>query len=195
MVFVLCTVPLFTPGQSKYISKKKGPELNSGNANYYKNTTTVSRSDDNISIYLDSAQYLSALAPMRAIDLINKAVELSIKSNDRSHEAQAYLILGNIQQSLSQHELAIENYNKCISVFDIKVKRKIAEYTDVSQTTLFNANKNKALSLLALERLSEAESSINNCFLKGSSVVRCRARGCASFGSRAREGENTCKGR
>ena len=73
-----------------------------------------------IRAYLDSAQLLTNKAPLRAIDHINKAIELSIRNNDKTNEALSYCILGNIQQNLGQHDLAIDNYEKCITAVSFK---------------------------------------------------------------------------
>lgn len=163
---LLVLIPVFSQGQSKYNKKSDADNTGSYNSSSLKISKTVSRWGDDIVVYLDSAQYLSSLAPMRAIDLINKAVELSIQRSDEGHEGQAYWILGNIQQGLGQHELAIENYNKCISVLGYTSKRKSIDKTNTSVLILFRAYKNKATSLLALDKLPEAESSINTCLGK-----------------------------
>lgn len=121
-----------------------------------------------ITFYLDSAQYLSSINPMRAIDNINKAIELSIDENDINNEALSYWILGNIQQNLDQHELACDNYKKCIQTIRPIKKSKTSKNTlDINESlrqTLFNAYKNISVSLLTLNKTSEAESNIESCF-------------------------------
>lgn len=116
--------------------------------------------------YLDSANYLSSRAPFRAIDKINKAIELSIFENDKSNEGLAYWILGNIEQNLDQHELAIENYKKSIATLAPKrvksAKAWIAEPTGFP-LTLFNAYKHFAISLSQLGKSDEALSTIQKC--------------------------------
>jgi hypothetical protein len=111
--------------------------------------------------YLDSARYYSEKVPVKAIDYINKAITQSINEHDKAKESAAYLILGNIQQNLQQHELAIENYVKCINVSQTKTKSKVASFTSVSQETLFQANKHMALSYIELGDLDKAETRIN----------------------------------
>lgn len=121
-----------------------------------------------ISDYLDSAQYLSAKAPIRAIDKINKAIEFSINDNDKNNEALSYWILGNIQQNLEQHDLASINYKKCIgTILTTKKSKSIKDSSPVieeSIQTLFNAYKHLSLSLLQLNKLEEAASYISKCF-------------------------------
>jgi len=117
------------------------------------------------SSYLDSAKYLADKNPLRAIDLINTAIELSIINNDVSGESTAYLILGNIQQNLGQHEMAITNYKKCISTLSQQQKKKIRQppnYQNIN--TLFSANKNLAASLNELNKINEAFTFVNYCF-------------------------------
>ena len=121
-----------------------------------------------ISFYLDSAQYLSVRAPMRAIDKINKAIELSITENDKNNEGLSYWILGNIQQGLEQHELAVDNYKKCISTLTINSRAKGGKlkgsFDGGSTQTLFNAYKHLAISQLQLSNTDEASVSIGKCF-------------------------------
>lgn len=111
--------------------------------------------------YLDSARYYSEKAPIKAIDYINKAITQSISEHDKAKESSAYLILGNIQQNLQQHELAIENYVKCINVSQTKNKSKVVSFSSVSQETLFQANKHMAQSYIELGDLDKAETRIN----------------------------------
>jgi hypothetical protein len=111
--------------------------------------------------YLDSAGYYSEKTPLKAIDYIDKAIAQSINEHDKAKESSAYLILGNIQQNLQQHELAIENYVKCINVSQVKNKSKVASFSSVSQETLFQANKHMALSYIELGDLDKAETRIN----------------------------------
>lgn len=135
---------------------------------------------DLVPSYLDSAQLLSNRAPLRAIDQINKAIEASIRNHDKTTEGLSYCILGNIQQNLGQHDLAVENYQKSIRTllpfssynvnssetrFPKKVK-KISGYelTDSRiDPSLFASYKRMAFSLLQISRLSEAYFSVSNC--------------------------------
>ncbi len=121
-----------------------------------------------ISFYLDSAQYLSDKSPLRAIDKINKAIELSIGDDDKNNEALSYWILGNIQQNLEQHAMAVDNYKKCINTLLPATTKKAVKFTKESNgesiQTLFNAYKHIAISLLHLNKPEEAYTSISNCF-------------------------------
>lgn len=135
-----------------------------------------------VKTYLDSAQLLVNKYPLRAIDHINKAIELSIRNNDRINEALSYSLLGNIQQNLGQHDLAVENYEECIAALSYKksknvssnsiqnkkigysMKETYAEPEVDYKPTLFTAYKHMAFSLLQLNRLEEADVVIDNCF-------------------------------
>ncbi len=111
--------------------------------------------------YLDSATYYAEKAPLKAIDNINKAITQSINERDKAKESAAYLILGNIQQNLQQHELAIENYLKCIALSQVKSRAKGSWSPPVSQETLFQANKHLAVSYMELGDFDKAETRVN----------------------------------
>ena len=114
--------------------------------------------------YLDSAKYYSDKNPLRAVDFINKAIEQSITENDKTTESASYLILGNLQQRLQQHDLAIENYKKCINVYAVVNKKVFNSPSNGDPSTLFNANKQMAISYMELNDLDKALSKINNCW-------------------------------
>lgn len=133
-------------------------EMQDLNSNSFKKRSEFSY---NSTRYLDSAAYYSEKAPLKAIENINKAIAQSIHEHDKDKESSAYLILGNIQQSLQQHELAIENYLKCIAVSQVTSKSKHAWSSAVSQETLFQANKHLAMSYMELGDLDKAETRVN----------------------------------
>lgn len=132
----------------------------------------------NSSGYLDSARYWSEKNPSKAINYINKVIELSLKENNREDEAAAYVILGNIQQRLGQHDLAIGSFKKTVGLlsenqdqkkterfsYEKKVVSK-AKTSNVSSNneTLFLAYKEMASSYLALNKLQEADNAISYC--------------------------------
>lgn len=143
----------------------------------------------NVKTYLDSAQLLINKYPLRAIDHINKAIELSIRNNDKINEALSYSLLGNIQQNLGQHDLAVENYEECIAALSYKKSKSSPNSNSILKNTntvpraydkkgvekyaepemdytqiLFTAYKRMAFSLMQLSRLEEADVVIDNCF-------------------------------
>lgn len=124
---------------------------------------TKKRSVSAVSPDLDSAKYLADKSPLRAIEFLNKVIERSIKLNDKANEGSAYLILGNIQQKLEQHDLAIENYRKCINVYAYKSKSKYGSFNNTSEPNVFSANKQMAISYLELNNPDKAEDNITNC--------------------------------
>jgi hypothetical protein len=124
-----------------------------------------------VSFYLDSARLLTNQSPLQAIDNLNKAIELSIGNNDKANEALAYWIFGNIEQNLDQHDLAIENYKKCINALSSGNNREIAfsmdrisKYATIPDQQLFNAYRSMSVSLLELNKLTEANTTISRCF-------------------------------
>jgi tetratricopeptide (TPR) repeat protein len=131
-----------------------------------KNSSYRSSNGSLIREYLDSAQYLASRAPFRAIDKINKAIELSLNENDKNNEGLSYWILGNIQQNLDQHELAADNYRKSIaSLATLSRSKKMSQYSSPeSLATLFKAYKHLTISLLQLHKTSEAVATLSNCF-------------------------------
>jgi tetratricopeptide (TPR) repeat protein len=142
------------------------------NSSYYQQNSSVKGKIQNyqakslLDMYLDSARYLADKSPLRAVDFINKAIGESINTGNREKEALAFLILGNIQQQLGQHDLAVENYRKSIKRLGDDRKKSSASRGNSSETTLFNACRNAALSLIELNKLDEAqnycETGINN---------------------------------
>lgn len=108
-----------------YASAFSQSQLNQTNSINQQNTNTQKQSfqfqkPSVLDMYLDSARYLSNRSPMRAVEFINKAIEESIKTTNSEKGAIAYLILGDIQQHLGQHDLAIENYKKRSRNYPIK---------------------------------------------------------------------------
>jgi len=115
-------------------------------------------------VYLDSANYYSNKNPFRAIDFINKAIGQSITEKDKNTESSAYLILGNIQQRLGQHDLAIENYKKCINASTTpRFKGKSSYSISNNQNNMFYANRQMAVSYLELNDLANANFMVTSC--------------------------------
>ncbi|MDP2384807.1 MAG: histidine kinase [Bacteroidota bacterium] len=149
-------------------------QLNQQNSINQQNTTPQKQSfqfqkNGMLDMYLDSARYLSSRLPMRAVEFINKAIEESIKTNNREKGALAYLILGDIQQHLSQHDLAIENYKKTIK--ELSNPKKLSSFGNTNQTTLFNSYKHAAVSYIELSKLDEALLYITNSIDKSTSGI------------------------
>jgi tetratricopeptide (TPR) repeat protein len=117
-----------------------------------------------LEMYLDSARLLANKAPMKAVEFINKAIEQCISSDDRENEAVAYLILGDIQQGIGQHDLAIENYKKSIKVLSLTRQKKLGKSSINNNATLFTAHRQAAVSFGALSNYDNALLYINKCF-------------------------------
>jgi LytS/YehU family sensor histidine kinase/Tfp pilus assembly protein PilF len=140
-----------------YQNKSQVPIQNSTQSYTKKRSVSYSSPD------LDSARYLADKSPLRAIEFLNKVIEQSIKLNDKASEGSAYLILGNIQQKLGQHDLAIENYRKCIAVYNYRSKSKKTSFNNTSEPNVFSASKQMAISYLELNNADKAEDNITNC--------------------------------
>lgn len=109
-----------------------------------------------LDIYLDSARYYSGKEPLKAVEYINKAIEESIKTNNSEKEAQAFLILGDIQQNLGQADLAIENYKKCLSALAENRKKKLSTNSPEKSGLRFQASKKMATAYVSLNDLKQA---------------------------------------
>lgn len=137
------------------------------NSTIQQSNTLYPKGDFNLkagSKLLDSALYYSEKAPSKAVAFINQAIARSISEQDRYTEATAYLVLGNIQRRLQQHDAAIGNYLKCIQVAQTKVRENNPSSLQQIQETLFQANKQLATAYIELNDLEKAENRINSAF-------------------------------
>jgi tetratricopeptide (TPR) repeat protein len=163
-IIYVCLLSLSLVGISVNEGQAQEKKLKTADYSRRKNTQRVS-------FYLDSARLLTNQAPLRAIDNLNKAIELSIGNNDKANEALAYWIFGNIEQNLNQHDLAIENYRKCINTLssgddDLESfsMTKSSKISLAPNQQLFNAYRSMAVSLLESNKLAEAYTAISTCF-------------------------------
>jgi tetratricopeptide (TPR) repeat protein len=76
----------------------------------------VSRTDE-IKPLLDSARRNMLTNPAKSFDYIEKALALSIKSNDKRSEGLCYQTLGIINSELGQPDLAIPYFQRAITIF------------------------------------------------------------------------------
>ncbi len=163
-LFVVVCTPAFSQSQLNSTNS-----INPTNSSNTQKQSFQYQKPSVLDMYLDSARYLSNKAPMRAVEFVNKAIEESIKTNNREKGAVAYLILGDVQQHLGQHDLAIENYKKTIK--ELSSQKKTNSSGNSTQTTLFNTYKHAAVSYTELSKLDDALSSITNCIDKYSSGI------------------------
>jgi len=61
---------------------------------------------------LSDAEKLSSTNPSEALNNVQDALAMSISRNDRFNEARCYLLLGEINESIQEWELALDNYQK-----------------------------------------------------------------------------------
>lgn len=70
--------------------------------------------------YLEKAERIYTKDPNQAISFIKKSLEISIRNKNEEEQGNAYVLLGKINESLNQRNLAIENYQKAILHFQKK---------------------------------------------------------------------------
>lgn len=111
---------------------------------------------DSVILYIDSAQSLASRSPLKAAEIVNKAIEWSIRNNEPINESKAYFVLGNIQQNMAQHELALAQFRKSMQALSRaeKVKGKFAE----SKKLNYKANSNDNSELWFNNYLRSAQS-------------------------------------
>ncbi len=115
--------------------------------------------NDRIDQYLDSAEIFSKKNPLLAIEYINKAIEQSLIKNDKNKQAKAYAVLGDIQQNMNQNDLAAQNYNNSINIYN-----KINQVQSSNKNNKTNLNliyKRLATCYLNLKNYSDAITAIN----------------------------------
>jgi hypothetical protein len=120
---------------------------------------------DSVEVYLDSAQRITSLSPLRAVALINKAITWSLEAHSSSGEMRAYKALGDIQQQLGQHDLALNNYAKSLQANQksfSKVRKDAAEYI-IPEEQQAVIHLQIAISQRALGRTAEARQSVAMC--------------------------------
>jgi tetratricopeptide (TPR) repeat protein len=147
------------------------------NSNSLKKVSYNSRTrfTDSSTIYIDSAKRVAGKNPLKAVSIINKAIEWSIRSNNPVHESQALLLLGNIQLNLEQYSLAADNFSKSVRAVSHSnlqsTKKKTDKYSTNKDRSLpqhteliFEARKQWAVALNKLKRYDEANQQLNICF-------------------------------
>lgn len=121
---------------------------------------------DSSAIYLDSAKAFTSIAPLRAVDLINKAIAFSIETGNEAGEAKSLLALGSLQQKLGHHDLSISHFRKVV-----QLAARSSEYADrkkfrsssIPNIDHFDAYLLMAQSQLTLRLLKDADQSISHC--------------------------------
>ena len=88
-----------------------------------KNQLTKTKPDTSrINVLLKLGEALGLPSPIRNMDsatrYINQALVLSQKINYRTGEAEAFLLLGNINHASSSLVTAVENYQKSLKIYE-----------------------------------------------------------------------------
>ncbi len=70
------------------------------------------RSEEDIPVFIDSANYYLNINPQRSFDFVEQALEMSLIAHNTTNEALCYQMLGRINKHLEQYKIALEYYNK-----------------------------------------------------------------------------------
>lgn len=130
-----------------------------------KKSPRLTQNPNELFAFLDSAQALATKEPYRAIDFVNKALEISITNNDKTAEALSYKTLGSIQQQLGHNDLAISNFQKAIDILETKQK-SLTSYSSFgnSNIDLFEVYRLISISLSSMGKHNDALVKISKCF-------------------------------
>jgi len=132
-----------------------------------KKVSSYSRLPENT--MLDSAQFYEKTNPALAYDFVEQALEQAIKERNRNDEADCYAIIGNINYNVQQFDLAIDNYNKALTILSKNKKSKKTSNIRKLLAKAHEANNNLELSAeLYQESAKEAQSNSDNRELKES---------------------------
>ena len=95
---------------------------------------------------LSEARKLYESEPTKAVDLVTEAILLGIKNKDERIQAQGYQLLGEINHSIEQYDLAIANYQRSLKIYQNagSLRRKF------SSSSLSSNNEKKILLLYKL---------------------------------------------
>ena len=67
---------------------------------------------------LEQARDIKAKSPTKAIKLLEEAILFSRKEGNRRVEGEAYVLLGNIYESIEQEDLALQRYQQALVILD-----------------------------------------------------------------------------
>lgn len=75
--------------------------------------------------YLQEARRLREKNPEKAIKFLEKAIRSSKKTNNYAVDAEAYFLLGNIYEDISQNDLALQRYIRASRLFELTELKQI----------------------------------------------------------------------
>lgn len=108
---ILCLLlPLVLPAQKESKKDMKIPAS--------KRKLETTRMDDLIFRKINEANKLAKNDPQAALGKVEEALTMSYKMNSPRAEAYAYNTLGAINYELSRYEIATQNYEKAVGIFD-----------------------------------------------------------------------------
>lgn len=116
---------------------------------------------DSISIYTDSAKSLALRSPLKAVEIINKAIEWSIRKNEPINESKAYLILGTIQQNTGQHDLAITQFRKSMLALE-RLENPKSKFSDSKKSNFISSTNHQDLRFANYLRTAQSHLYLKN---------------------------------
>ena len=88
-----------------FAQQKKAVKMNSS---FSKNSID---SNQDVPELLREARSIRTSQPAKALDIIKDALAISISNNNHRYQAECYLLIASINESIQEWELAIDNYN------------------------------------------------------------------------------------
>lgn len=133
---MLCSLSLMCFAQKKQEEKKK--------AEIYKEYRDRSASQADVSDLLEEADDLKQDNPKGALDKVEEALGVSIAQRDALNEGRSYLLLGEINESIQEWKLALDNYNSAYEKLEPGPKGG-GDYAGYRKAILGLANTNRIL--------------------------------------------------
>lgn len=96
------------------------------------NSRSKMRNPTSIHVLLDSANYYLEIDPQRSFDFVESALEISLKSQNTFNEALCYQILGRINTRLQQFDIALDYYNKVVSLMSPNDPLTFKTYSEIA---------------------------------------------------------------
>src|SRR5690349_1572005 len=107
---VLLVLTLMVTGVSfgQKIKEEKSSDSDKRSKGLYKKFSSSSESPERL---LKEAEQLKVANPVEALNLVKEALGLSVAHGDELTEAKCYLLLGEINESIQEWKLAVDNYS------------------------------------------------------------------------------------
>ena len=80
---------------------------------------------------LQDAEEVKEKDPEGALDIIKEALAISVTNEDYYHKAKCYILIGEINESIKEQELALENYDLAIEEFELALKTPLSNQKQI----------------------------------------------------------------